>query len=559
MKQLIIELLEKELKGKIKKEEFEHLLEIPPSSELGDFAFPCFALAKIEKKSPLLIAEQLAEKFRKDLTKKSEISNVDAKAGYVNFFLNKKDLTEDVLSRILKEGENYGKGNEGKGKLAFIEHTSINPNASPHMGRSRNALIGDFIVRLLRFRGFKSETHYFVNDVGKQIAMLVLGAEGKKNVKFSDLLDLYVKINQKVKDKPELENNVFELLNKFESGDKSVKQKFHDIVKICIDGQSKILGELGIKYDSFDYESKYLLGDSIEKILGRLEKIGKIFKDEEGRTILNQEGYDIPTKSPVLVLTRADGTSLYPLRDIAYTIDKMEKSPTNNFLVLGEDQKTYFKQISAAMDILGYGFPRLISYSFVLLTDGKMSTRQGNVVLLEDFFKDATNAALKGLELRGGKADIKKAKLIAMSAVKYSILKIDSQKNVIFDLASALEFDGNTGPYLLYSYARANSIIKKTKRKTKEEKIIDLKEQEIKLIKLLGDFPSVVKKAYNDLAPNLIANYVYDLSQSFNEFYHSCPVIGSEEEAMRLKLVEAFKIVMKSGLNLLGIEEIDEM
>src|SRR3989338_5269506 len=223
-KQVIVDFLKKETS-------LENIeLEIPPQSEMGDFAFPCFALAKEWKKSPNDIALDLSKRFKPD----NLVSEAKAIGPFLNFFVNKANIAETTIREILKQKEKYGSSWLGKGKKILVEHTSINPNASPHVGRARNALIGDSIVRILKFQGYNVETHYFVNDIGKQIAMLVFGAEGKVKVTFDDLLELYVKINKKVEENPELEKNVFELLNKLEKNDKKVKDRFKKIVDICV-------------------------------------------------------------------------------------------------------------------------------------------------------------------------------------------------------------------------------------------------------------------------------------------------------------------------------------
>src|SRR3989338_5223555 len=240
------------LKKEAKLENIE--LEVPPNPEMGDYAFPCFVLAKEWKKSPNDIAKELSNKFKPTKL----VSGVKVIGPYINFFVNKGKIAHETIKDILKQKGKYGSSNVGKKKKILLEHTSINPNASPHVGRARNALIGDSLARILRFQDYKVEVHYFVNDVGKQVAMLVLGAEGKKNVTFDDLLNIYIEINRKIEESPDLEKKVLGLLNKLEKGDKEIRKKFENVVKICIDGQVKIFAELNIKYNKFDYESKYL-------------------------------------------------------------------------------------------------------------------------------------------------------------------------------------------------------------------------------------------------------------------------------------------------------------
>lgn len=550
IKEAIAELLSKQVK--LKKEEIINYLEVPKEQNLGDFAFPCFKLSSILKKNPVEIAKQL----EKELKPKNNITQIRAVGPYLNFFVDKISEVKNLLSKINPE---YGGAKENEKIL--VEHTSINPNASPHVGRTRNSIIADSIVRILRFRGNKVETHYYVNDVSKQIAMLALIFKSKD--KFEDMLSNYVKISNKVKDNPELEKKVFELLEKFEKKDKQTTELFRKIVNICVEGQKKILENLDIKFDKFDYESEYI-GEFSKELLSKFEKTGKLFEDEEKRIVLNQKNTSLITKmkSPYFVLARSNKTGLYGLRDIAYTIDKMKKG--RNIIVLGEDQKLYFEQIKEALNLLGEKAPEVVHYSFVLIQteEGakKMSTRRGELVLLEDFLKETTLRAQEEIKKRKTKGDAKK---IAIAAIKYSMLRNDNDKNIIFSWDKSLNFEGDSGPYLQYSYARASSIIKKAKKQRKKELKFDipeeLEQEEIELVKQIEKFPSIIESAEKNLSPSIIAHYSFELSQAFNTFYHNCPVLKNKEEAFRLKLVEAFRITLKNSLYLLGIEVMEEM
>ncbi|MBI2657783.1 arginine--tRNA ligase [Candidatus Woesearchaeota archaeon] len=530
-------------------------LEVPPSMEMGDYAFPCFVLAKEWKKAPNEIAQELGKKFKPN----DSITEVKVIGPYLNFFVSKSSIAESTIHHVLKQKAGYGSSNEGRGKKIIVEHTSINPNASPHVGRARNALIGDSIVRILRFQGYKVEVHYFVNDVGKQVAMLALGAEGKKKIAFNDLLNIYIEINKKIEENPELEKKVLELLNRLEKGDKKIKNKFKKIVETCVKGQVKIFSELGIRYDFFDYESKYLWDKRTEETLRRLEKTGKLFIDGFNRWVMDQKGYELGMKIPVLVLTRGDGTSLYPLRDIAYNLDKLKKG--ENIVILGEDQKLYQEQIAAVLKELELKQPRAVHYSFVLLQDGKMSTRKGNLVLLEDFMKESLDKASGELRKRHGKADQKAAKAIAYGAVKYAILKVSPEKNVVFDWQQALSFEGETSPYIQYAYARINSILKKGKISKKADLELLKEKEEIELVKMLSSFPEIVAKSTREMRPHMIASYLYALAQKLNEYYHLYQILKSEKgtKDARLLLISAVRQVLKNGLGLLGIEVLEKM
>jgi len=536
-------------------------LEIPPDSSLGDYALPCFKLCKIYRKAPNEIAQELCKKIKLD----NIIEKVMVNGPYLNFFINKKTLTKGTLNKITKEKNKYG-SKKIKNKKILIEHTSINPNASPHVGRARNAIIGDALTRLFKFQGYKTETHYFVNDVGKQIAFLVLGCEKKKKVNFDNLLNIYINISKKAAKDPKIEKNAFELLHKLEKGDKKTIKKFRDVVKICIDGQKKIFSELDIRYDYFDFESDYLKSKETDNILNKLKKTNKLFEDEEKRYVLNQKEFNLAMKSQVLVLTRADKTSLYPLRDLAYTIDKEKKKHDRNILVLGEDQKLYFQQLKAALSIINYKAPEVIHYSFVLLKEGKMSTRQGNLVLLEHFMDEAVKKAEKEIKKRNkiSKAKLKKlASAIGYGAIKYNIIRVSPEKNVTFDWQHALSFEGDTGPYLQYSHARICSILRKYNKKVTDKIDYSLlkSNEELSLIKQLNNFPDIVNQSSSLLKPHLIANYLYNLSQNLNEFYHKCPILKAEDKLKkaRLLLISCVKQTLANGLAVLGIEALERM
>lgn len=568
MKEVIIELLRKAID---KKERItENRLEIPPAPNLGDYAFPCFFLAKDLKKNPNDIAKEIKSKLVKKLPE--EIEKVEVNGAYLNFYINKSYIAEITINRVIREKEKYGsRAKPVKNNRVLIEHTSTNPNAPPHVGRARNAFIGDAISRLLKFQKYRVESHFYVNDISKQVALLVYSFTGQE--KFHDLLKNYIEISKKIDENPEIEKEIFQLLEKFEKGEKDIRDKFKKVVDIAVEGQKKTLEELGVIFDYFDYESMFI--NETKQILDKLNKTGKLFKDENGRYVLNQEGYGLESKmkAPVLVLTRSDGTGLYVLRDIAYTIFK-NKRADRSIIILGEDQKLYFLQLKAALEQIGEKAPESVHYSFVLIETlegiGKMSTRKGDIVLLEDFLNDAEAKAMIEIKERKTGGDPKK---IAQAAIKFALLKNDPNRNIIFNLTHALSFEGETGPYLLYSYARASSIKRKARAQKIREKAKDspdiktgknpdeyqLEEKEIQLILKIAQFPEIINKSEESLDVSPIANYSFQLAQLFNEFYHTCPVLGSEMEEFRLKLVEAFRHTIKNSLSILGIETIEEM
>ncbi len=534
----------------------------PPKEEMGDYSIPCFTLNIEGLKNPNEKAEYLKSKI--DMNNEL-ISGVSVIGPYLNFVINKDLLAKETINEILNKKDKYGSSQIGKGKDMLVEHTSINPNASPHIGRTRNSIIGDFLVKLFEFEGYNVEKHYFINDIGKQIAMLVVGVEDKtndfSNITFDDMLSLYIDINQKAKEDPEVEKKVFEYLNKLENGDKEVIERFKKITDICVEGQKAIFNKMNISWDDLKHESDFVYEKTTDVVLEKLKETGKLKKDEFNRYYVDLSGYEIPTKNPVLVLTREDGTSLYPLRDIAYTIYKEEKNSENNFIVLGEDQAVYMKQIAAVMDILGYKAPVLVSYNFVLLNGDKMATREGKVVLLEDFIKETKAKIKEGFEERGSSYDDEKLSSIAASCIRYNMLNVNRRRNVNFNLDDAVNFQGDSAMYLLYNYARICSILEKTEN-IKNNNLKFTEDIEYSLISDLYNFPDIIKNASDTQEAIGLTNYLHELAQKFSKYYNMIPIIKEKEEDLkssRIKLLESIKIVLENGMKVLGIEPVKKL
>ncbi|MCF8020282.1 MAG: arginine--tRNA ligase [Vallitaleaceae bacterium] len=540
--------------------EIDIIFSVTPDVEMGHLSIPCFTFSRLLRRAPADIALE----FSSIINRLDFIATSEVKGGYLNCFIKEEVLFKTILQDVFTKKEKYGSNQSGISKSVLIEHTSINPNASPHVGRARNAMIGDTIVRLLRFEGYNVEVHYFVNDIGKQIAMLLLGSRNMDEITFKDLLNIYIDINNQTKENPKLEDDVFKLLYELENGNIKVKEEFRKLVKICIDGQTDILRELGIVYDVFDYESDYLFNNRLNEVLDEFIATGNIEEDESGRYVLNQEKYNLPMKSPYLVLTRKDKTSLYPLRDIAYTIDKVKKMKDRNIIILGEDQILYHKQIKSALDVLGLEAPIPVHYSFVLLAEGKMATRNGTVVLLEDFMAEALEKSKAEIIKRRGTVDEKTAKAIAYGAVKYSILKTSNDKNVTFDWDSALCFEGDSGPYLQYSFVRINSI---------QEKLGDIATnnvdyslltelEELELILEISKMPDIIESAMNSLSPHIVATYLLGITQRFSKFYNNHSVMNAETHELKIarySLIMAVKQVISNCFTILGIDSIEQM
>lgn len=542
--------------------EAEIEVSVPPKEDMGDYSIPCFRMNINDIKNPNDKANYILSNLVYD---KDIISEVNVIGPYVNFRVNVSNMAKVLLDKILKEKDNYGSTNEGISKSLLIEHTSINPNASPHIGRSRNSIIGDFLARLYKFNGYDVLREYFVNDIGKQISMLLIGVKkfgDISKVTFNDMLKLYIDINEEAKNDPLLEKEVFHYLNLLENGDEEVREEFRKITDLCVEGQTKIFDKLDIHWDNFKHESDFVFGNITNNILEEFKKKGKLKEDENGRYYLDLDGYGIPTKAPVLVLTREDKTSLYPLRDIAYSIYKMEKNKDVNLIVLGEDQKVYMEQISAALDILGYDCPKLVSYSFVLLNGDKMATREGKVVLLEDFIVEAMKKLESAFKERNSVCEEDNLLSLAASCIKYSMLNINRGKNINFNLDEATNFAGNSAIYILYNYARINSILSKTTVNYDFDNVILNNKIELLIVKKLYDFADAVKETVKTSESVILTKYLNDLCALLSRFYEEVSVLKEEDETLRnsrLLLLASAKVVIKNATSILGIEVVEKL
>ena len=544
------------------RQEVEVPLSKPPDSAMGDYAVPCFRLAREVGTPPVPLAQQIRDHLRQLDLAALGIAGVEAQGPYLNVFLPKGDLAARVIGEILEAGAGYGARGSGLGKHALVEHTSINPNAPPHLGRARNAWIGDTLVRLLRFEGYALEARFFVNDVGRQIALLVLGV-GDRHPDFHQLLEIYVATNRRLEQNPGLEREVNLLLERLESGDRETRAAFRRVVEISVHGMRELFGDAGVSYDRFDYESDYLTPERHQELVEQLRATGRLFEDEHGRLALDLEGFKLPSRNPVLVITRANKTSLYVLRDMAYTLDKMAAASDLNLVVLGEDQKLYHRQLQAALKLLGSPAPTPVHYSFVLLGKGSMSTRQGNLVLLEDFVAEAKRKASAELAARGHTDNPAVAGAVAYSALKYSFLKVANDKQVTFDWDAAMAFEGESGPYLLYSHARICSILRKYGKPLPASAEFAALEtaEEAELLKLLKELPEQVARALRVRSPHVIAGYTFAVARQFSTFYHACPILqaASPLREARLLLAAATRQVLANCLNLLGIDALERM
>jgi arginyl-tRNA synthetase len=555
MKDVVVKLIAKEVGLKVA--DVENLVEVPPKSDMGDFAFPCFGLAKKLKSNPMKISEDLAEKFRKKLPK--EISNVDFNGPYVNFFLDKGILAKSVLSNVNKK--EFGENVFGKGKTVCIDMSSPNIAKPFGIGHLRSTIIGNSLGKISEANGYKVVKINYLGDWGTQFGKIILaykkwGDEKKlKDDAVAHLQELYVRVSANDK----FDDDARKEFKKLEDGDKENLKLWENFRKMSIDKFNEIYDLLGISFDVISGESEY--NDKMGAVVAELKK-KKLVKKDEGALIadLKKEGLG------VALIQKSDGTSLYATRDLAAAKDRKTKYKFDQMIYeVGQEQRLHFKQVFNILGKMDCDWDDEcvhVAHGLYLDSDGKkFSTRKGKTVYMQDILEEVVEKAKKNLLAReklSKKNLLTRARKIALAAIFYGDLKNNRENNMIFDVDKFLAFEGDTGPYLLYSYARASSIVRKVKSK-KAVKILDLKDSEIKLLKKIDSFEETVAKAYENLAPNLIANYSFELAQMFNEFYHSCPVMGSDEEGFRLKLVGAFRITLKKALDLLGIDVLEEM
>lgn len=534
-------------------------IEIPPKDEMGDYSIQCANLRNDEFKNPMEIANLIKEKFVDD---EDVFSEIKVMGPYVNFYLNYDKFNQKIISEI-ESNSQYGSLNQGHNEALLIEHTSINPNAEPHIGRCRNSLIGDFMSNLYAFTGYKVERHYFINDIGKKIALLVIGIEefGLKDDNFSSILDTYVKISNKAKEDESVDQKAFDYLKEVEDGNKEMIAKFKEITDKCVEGQQKIFNSLDIHFDVFTHESDFVYNKCLDDIWKKLEKTGRLHEDELGRLYIDLSGYDIPTKEPVLVLARSNKTSLYPMRDIAYTLYKLSLNSKNNFIVLGEDQEVYMQQITATLDLLGYKAPELISYSYVLLDGDKMSTSRGTVVLVTDFMKAVKETLLKEFKNRNSEISEDKLNILVNACIKFTMLNVSKSKIVNFNLENATSFTGESGMYILYSLARINSILKNNEIELVDE-IKFSNEIENKIVKKLSIFPSLIDGLLESNEPSHLTKYIFEVAGLFSKFYEQVNISNETDAVLkssRIKLLKCISIVLTNALSVLGIKTVDKL
>ena len=540
----------------ISEAEIYEALALPPTSEMGDYALPCFRFAKVFRKSPALIAEELKGKISPD----EVISEISAVNGYLNFKVNKNRLAEEVIGKILKEKDAYGSSDEGKGKTICIDYSSINIAKPFHIGHLSTTVLGAALYRILNFRGYRSVGINHLGDYGTQFGKLISAYKrwgDKETVEkggIRALNELYVRFHREAETHPEYEDEAREYFRKIEHKDPECLELFHWFKDLTLKDVQKIYDLLDVRFDSYAGESFY--SDKMQPVVDELKEKGLLI-ESQGAQVVDLEAYGMP---PCIIL-KSDGSSLYATRDMAAAIYRKKTYDFYKCLyVVAYQQNLHFKQIFKVLELMGKEWAKdlvHVAYGMVSLEEGTMSTRKGNVVFLEDVINRCIEKAYTIIDEKNPALENKEAvaEKVGVGAVIFGALYNSKIKDIVFSYDKVLNFDGETSVYVQYTCARANSVLEKGGIPDSYE-IVGPNAVEFELIKALSAFPDTVKDAADKYEPSYIARYAVDVSQKFNKFYFDCKILSAEDEPtkkFRLALTAATLQTLKNAFALLGI------
>lgn len=536
-------------------EEIEAGIAIPPDTAMGDYALPCFKFAKALRKSPVVIATELASSIATD----GVIASVTAVNGYLNFAINRKGLVKGTLESIAKAGKSYGSSDIGKGKTVCIDYSSVNIAKPFHIGHLSTTVLGSSLYKIYSCLGYNVVGINHLGDYGTQFGKLICAYKrwgNKEDVEARGIFavnELYVRFNSEASE--EMEKEAREYFRLIESGDKEANGLFEWFKALTLAYVNKIYERLGVKFDSYNGERFYT--DKMQPVIDELED-KNLLKESEGAKIVDLEEYGMP---PCLIL-RSDGASLYATRDLAAAYYRKN---TYNFdkclYVVAYQQNLHFKQIFKVLELMGNDWAKdmvHVAYGMVSLEDGAMSTRNGRVVWLEDVINKCVEKAYAVLEEKNPDLEDKKdiAEKIGVGAVIFGALYNSKIKDIVFSYDKVLSFDGETGVYCQYTCARARSVLEKAGEVNYAiPEDFAVEPQEFEVVKALADFPEAVKDAAVKYEPSILARYAVDLAQKYNKFYFDCKILTAEDGVKRLRLAitKAALQTLENALALLGI------
>ena len=545
-------------------EEIIALIEIPPNKDMGDYAFPCFKLAKVFRKAPNMIASDLAQQIEA----KDEITKVMPMGGYVNFFVNKSQLAESVIKDVLSKGKNYGRSDLGKDKSIVIDFSSPNIAKPFHIGHIRTTVIGNALYKIYDSQGYNVVRINHLGDYGTQFGKLIVAFKlwgDKETVESNpipELLKLYIRFHDEAEKHPEMEDEARAWFTKLENGDKEAKELWQWFRDESLKEFARVYDLLDIEFDSYNGESFY--SDKMDRIINIIKDKG-ILKQSEGTNIVDLEEYNMP---PALI-TKNDGSTLYMTRDLAAALYRKENYDFEKCIyVVGSQQSLHFQQLFKVLELVGFEWAKdmiHVPFGMVALEEGTMSTRKGRVVFLEDVLKQAIEKTKETMLAKNPNAlnvdEI--ARQVGVGAVVFQELSNSRIKDYTFSWDKTLSFDGETGPYVQYTHARCCAVL----RKANEEVTTDINyellnnEDSSEVLKVIGSFNKAIITSLRKNEPHIITRFVLDLAQAFNKFYHDNPILVDDLELRksRLALVLATRQTLENGLNLLGIKAPERM
>lgn len=548
--------------------ELENYIEIPPNSDLGDYAFPCFKLAKELRKAPPMIANDIKENIKID---EKIIEKIEVVGGYLNIYVNKQTLAKEVLEDVAKNKEKYGSSTLGEGKNVVVEFSSPNIAKPFHIGHLRTTVIGGALYKIYRFLGYNTIAINYLGDWGLQFGKVITGIKlWKDEYNFDsrpiqELLKIYVRFNSEEKENPELTEMARAEFKKLEDGDEENLELWRWIRKESIENYNKTYDLLNIKFDSYNGEAYY--NDKMEPVVEELKEKG-LLKESQGAQVVDLEKYNMP---PCIIITSA-GTTIYATRDITAFIDRAK---TYNFdkmiYVVGGEQKLHFKQFFKVLELMGYekyvNRATHISFGLVVDKDGeKIGSRKGNSVFLEDILNEAIDKVKDIINEKNPELEDKEevARKVGVGAIIFNDLSNSRIKDEIFDWDMLLNFQGETGPYIQYIYVRTRSLLSKAGYMPKIEEIDFSKiteKEALDTLKLIYQFNDVIKSAAEKNEPSILARYLIDLSQSFSTYYNEHRIITEDKDVQNARLFLTYSVgtVLKTGAELLGMEMPERM
>ena len=545
----------------LEKEQVYSFIEVPPNTDMGDYALPCFKLSKILRSSPVVIATNLANSFEKD----DIISDCTAVNGYLNFKVNRLNFVKSTLDKILFEGASYGSANIGEGKTVCIDYSSINIAKPFHIGHLSTTVIGSALCKIFRFLGYKVVGINHLGDYGTQFGKLIVAykkwssLEAVEKGRLTELTRIYVKFHDEATKFPELEDEARRYFKLIEEGDKESNELFTLFKRITLEEVDKIYKLLNVSFDSYAGESFY--NDKMAPVVEELKEKGLI-KNSEGASIVDLEEYGMP---PCLIL-KSDGSSLYATRDIAAAVYRKNTYDFDKCLyVVAYQQNLHFKQLFKVLELMGKPWAKdmvHVAYGMVSLEDGAMSTRHGKVVLLEDVIDKTIEKAYNVIQEKNPALPDKEkiARAVGTGAVIFGALCNNKIKDIVFSYDRVLSFEGETCPYVQYTVARCYSLLNKC-GDCASFSVNELNVDEYEVVKELSRFGEVVRQASEKYEPSLITRYALDLATAFNKFYINCKIATAPEEtrAFRLAITKSVKTTLTNALTLLGIETVEQM